>query len=1177
MAQPIATYTGLAGCSRGWLSAHALQGYRHLLIVCSTRRESEGLLDDLRFFERTRSILSLPSWEILPFESVSPQPDLSGERLATLAAIQAHQPFVAIASIDALLQRVLPPEILPALTRTLRVGEQIGRDEILQHLQWCGYNQVTVADEVGEYALRGLVIDCFPAHLTTPVRFEFDAGRIARIKRFDPDSQRSFDLIEQITLFPVRETISLAARGRFADLLPAALERIKRRGRELETPPREIAKITAAIRSGSDFPGAETIMALALERLSSVFELFPKDLTIVLNDRAGIERVLEERWKLIEEREGRLAQEHYLIPRKESLYVEPAALMTELTSRPHVLIDHLEVIDEDSPTARDEAAPKSRNLRVLSLIELTTKLKTQIGSGEAFKPLADAIHSWRRKGYVVACAIGSHTRAERLHRLLLDLNLDAPVLDLAASEWIESSARAPLAILHGHISAGARLPREKLVFIAEHEIFGERSYRAASRSKASLKRLLASLGQLQEGDYVVHIDYGIGIYHGLTHLEIEGTENDFLNIQYADSTLYLPVHSIAKIQKFSAAEGAAPALDKLSSTRWAHTKQKIKESVLPLAGDLIKLYAARSVAKGWRFEPMGAEDERFADEFPYNETPDQQKAIEETIGDMASEKPMDRLVCGDVGFGKTEVALRAAFKCAQHARQVAMLVPTTLLVDQHYRNFLSRFKGHDVRVGAVSRFYSAHDNRKTLEKLATGELDIIIGTHRLLQKDVSFKDLGLVIVDEEHRFGVKQKERLKSLKKQVDVLTLTATPIPRTLHMSLLGIRDISVISSPPADRKLIRTYIAASDDALIRDTIMRELQRGGQCFFVHNRIQSIQFVTDGLRELVPEARFEFAHGQMSEHQLEAIMRRFINREIDILVSTTIVESGIDIPNANTIIIDRADTYGLAQLYQLRGRVGRSKEQAYAYFIIPKQRKITSEAQQRLKALQSLDNLGLGFNLALRDLEIRGAGNLLGKEQSGNVLAVGFDLYTRILKEAVLHLKGEEVELEETIEPEVKIGIQAFVPEFYIPDLSERLVLYQRLAGVRDDREMDELSSEIEDRFGPMPREVFNLVELMRFRSAIRRYGVVKVERIADRTMISFAHRAPIDPDKVFALVKKHPERYRFTRNLTLTVSDGSDRLSPNLYGELRALLKRIGIAGFDAAQPATPSATPQP
>jgi transcription-repair coupling factor (superfamily II helicase) len=508
---------------------------------------------------------------------------------------------------------------------------------------------------------------------------------------------------------------------------------------------------------------------------------------------------------------------------------------------------------------------------------------------------------------------------------------------------------------------------------------------------------------------------------------------------------------------------------------------------------------------------------------------------------------MDRLVCGDVGFGKTEVAIRAAYKCVRHGRQVAVLVPTTILVEQHRKNFVNRFQEYDVNIAAMSRFNSVKKNKEIIEGAKNGTIDIVLGTHRLLSKDVAFKDLGLLIIDEEHRFGVKQKEQLKALKRSIDVLTLTATPIPRTLHMSLLGIRDISVIQTPPQDRRSIRTYVANFDMSLVRDAILREIQRGGQVFYLHNRVQSIDAVTATLKEHIPEATFRFAHGQMSETQLESIMIDFIDRKFDVLVCTTIVESGIDIPNANTLIIERADTFGLAQLYQIRGRVGRSTRQAYAYLLVQKTKNLSDDARRRLSALQSLDELGMGFNLAMQDLEIRGAGNLLGKEQSGNVLAIGFDLYTKILKEAILHVKGEELDLSEIIDPEVKLPIAAFIPETYIPDISERLIMYQRLSGIETDLETEDLLTEIDDRFGPPPKEVRSLLNLMKLRALLRRFGITKLELQGDGITLSLSKRAPVDLNKIMDLCKKFPDTFKFGKSLTLSIRLKSpDRFEPD-------------------------------
>ncbi len=1145
-------YIGFQGSAKPWLLTE-LQRTRHakILVVTKNRKQAATLREDLEFFAAPGIISSLPAWDTLPFESVSPQPHITAERLLTLFKMRHAQSFIIVTPIEALLQKVLPVSFLESATCKVVTRSIVSRDGLSAKIKSLGYREVSLVEEVGEVAIRGTVIDLYPPSEPSPVRIEFESGTVRSIRRFDIETQRTSSNTESILATPVRELIELGTSASSESEIRFATQKLEARSKEYDVPSRELSRILAQLRDVSQIPGAESLLAI-FTTFSTLFEYFPNDLQVVLDEKTELLKALEDFEDIIDEREKRLREDHYLIPTRQELFLSGIELTEKLLATSHHIFDDIAV-------RTDEQKEKVKHLHCESLITLTTKLKTQIGSGDALTPLIGYLNRVRGDGARVCIAIGSQVRAERVKRALLDLDVEAPVLEGSVNEWLYAAHPAPVVIAVGHLSEGVYLVDQKTVFIAEQDLFSERSYRTFRKSKTSIKKLLGSLAQLKEGDFVVHVDYGIGRYHGLTHKEVGDAESDFLRIDYADSKLFLPVHNIAKIQKFVAAEGQKPALDKLGSNRWVNTKEKIKQAVLPLAGDLIKLYAQRSVAKGWRYEPPGAEDERFADSFAFNETTDQLKAIDEILADMGSDKPMDRLVCGDVGFGKTEVAMRAAFKCLQHARQVAVLVPTTLLAEQHYRSFKARFEGYSMKIGVVSRFVSNAENKKTLDSLASGELDIIIGTHRLLQRDVVFRDIGLLIIDEEHRFGVKQKEQLKRFRREVDVLTLTATPIPRTLHMSLLGVRDASIISTPPTDRRVIRTYIATFDEALARDAILRELQRQGQSFFVHNRVDSIVGITHRLRELVPEARFEFAHGQMSDVHLENIMHRFINKEFDVLVTTTIIESGIDIPNANTIIIDRADRYGLAQLYQLRGRVGRSKAQAYAYFIIPKATKLSSDAQQRLKAIQSLDDLGLGFNLAVRDLEIRGAGNLLGKEQSGNVLAVGFELYCKILKEAVLHLKGDEIELEEVLEPEIKFGFSAFIPEWYIPDISERLVLYQRLASVRTSEEMDELVAETHDRFGPIPREVYEFSELMRLRATLRSYGVARAEGTTERISLAFSPRARIELPKILALTSNQPKLYSFGKNLTLTLREAPPGDPSELYWKIRSLLESIG------------------
>lgn len=1152
---------GVPDSAAAYFLAKLHEEYKHLFIVTPNRKSSETLYQDLCLFIGESEVALLPSWDTLPLEPVSPSIEISAERIRIIDALQKKQRYTVIASAETLLQRVIPPADIQTLSFTLETNQVWDRSDLVNKFLDAGFMPAKTVYNLGEFSLKGAVIDVFPSTTNTPLRLEFDGNTISEIRSFDKESQRSSEALQSAFVLPVKE-LSLQIKDRYQETVTA--NAIRERATNTGTHPREVDKVLSAIEQGEHYPGLELMQYIASSDLPSIIDTLSQNATLCILDTPQCQRCIEEFYAIAEERADRLGHEQHLTPTVQSAYIGDNTLIKQLSARMNY---------EMSAVTSSVRAKDTINMRAENTTDLATKMRTKVGSGSAFFPLKGFIDQWRNKGFSIAIAVGSHTRAQRLQANLLDIDIEAPIITGSGLGWIQSTNRDGVVIIIGHLTTGFRIPADKLCFIAENDLYGERSYRSGKAPRISAKRLLNTLALLKEGDHLVHIDYGVGVYKGLQHLTVDGILGDFLHIDYADSTLYLPAHQIGKVQKFVGAEGQAPNIDRLSSTRWARTKQKVRDSIVTLAGDLVRLYASRSVSKGWRFEPLGAEDERFADTFPFDETPDQRKAIEETLVDLSSDKPMDRLVCGDVGFGKTEVAIRAAFKCTQHARQVAVLVPTTILVEQHAKNFQERFADYPVTVGTLSRFHTAQQNRETLERVASGEIDIVVGTHRLLQPDVQFKDLGLLIIDEEHRFGVKQKERLRSYRTNVDVLTLTATPIPRTLHMSLLDIRDISLIQSPPVDRRVVHTYVAERDDALIRDAILREIRRDGQAFFIHNRVQSIGTITEHLRHLIPEARFEFAHGQMSETHLEKIMRRYIDKEIDVLVATTIVESGLDVPNANTIIIDRADHFGLAQLYQLRGRVGRGKRQAYAYLIVPHLKSLTGDAHERLKVLQSIDTLGAGFNLAIRDLEIRGAGNLLGKEQSGSVLSVGFDMYCRILQEAVADLKGDEPILEDTIDPEIKIaGVDAFIPETYVPDIGERLVLYQRLSNIRSDEEAYDLHNEIEDRFGPSSEEVDNLMLVMRYRSLLRRFGVVKATITPLKASLSFTPIAllrdghtptsntRIDGLLALKLVQNAPKQFSFGRSNTLSIvfSATKELTLPEIYRLTEQTLEKI-------------------
>jgi transcription-repair coupling factor (superfamily II helicase) len=771
-----------------------------------------------------------------------------------------------------------------------------------------------------------------------------------------------------------------------------------------------------------------------------------------------------------------------------------------------------------------------------------------------FATVAAKVREWLRNGYRVAIVVHHSAQATRLQHLFENHGVHV-TLASTVDEALSKAPTSDVLFVFGQLGSGFRLPECKLAVLTEAEILGtERQRRRQQRIE--IGQLLRNLSELKPGDYVVHLDYGVGRYRGLKQLSINGVVNDYLLLEYAgEDRLYIPSDRIGVLQKYIGTDANPPALDKLGSTRWTRVKQKTKESILAMARELIDIYAHREAMERKPYPPPDAYYQQFEAAFPFEETEDQLRAIEDVLADMQKPKPMDRLVCGDVGFGKTEVAMRAAFLAVMAGRQVAVLVPTTVLAQQHLHTFRQRFQGYPVRIEMLSRFHSAKENAAMIAGLAEGTVDIVIGTHRLLQKDVRFRQLGLLIIDEEHRFGVKHKEAIKQMRKLVDCLTLTATPIPRTLQMALLGIRDLSVIETPPIDRLAVRTYVTRYDEQVIREALLREKARGGQAFFVHNRVESIEIRARRLRQLVPECSFAVAHGQMSERELERVMTDFVERRFDVLVCSAIIESGLDIPTANTIIIDRADHFGLAQLYQLRGRVGRSHERAYAYLLIPGEELITREAQMRLRALQELDDLGGGFRLATTDLEIRGAGNLLGKQQSGQIAAVGFELYQQMLAEAVQELRGESIEVE--VEPEMQLGISAYVPAEYVPDENQRLILYRRLSAARTRRDIDELAAELRDRYGPMPPPVDSLLRVMDLRRVLKQHSVQSVHVRDGEVTLHFHPHASVDVERLIQLVRSGKGRFAIPADFQLRFRAAA-RDSDGLLEEIAEVLEKV-------------------
>jgi transcription-repair coupling factor (superfamily II helicase) len=767
-------------------------------------------------------------------------------------------------------------------------------------------------------------------------------------------------------------------------------------------------------------------------------------------------------------------------------------------------------------------------------------LRAKPGAGQdGLEPLLERLARSQREHWRTLLVCRQQSQAERLQELLAGHDV---FIDIDSSRRFEGLSPGQVTLTIGTLSSGFCLPDDKLLIISEEDIFGRRSHRRAASGARQARRLLNSLAELKENDFIVHTDHGVGRYRGLIHLQTGDTQGDFLHLQYAGSdTLYLPVERIEKIQKYVSAEGQTPKLDRMGGQGWEKAKLRARAAVEELARQLLELYARRELRKGHAFSPPDNLFREFEATFPHEETTDQLQAINDTLKDMQSARPMDRLVCGDVGYGKTEVAMRAAVKAVLDGKQVAVLVPTTVLARQHWQSFCQRLEDFPVRVDMLSRFRTSAQNRQTLEATAAGKVDILIGTHRLLQRDVRFKDLGLLIVDEEQRFGVAHKEKLKQLRAEVDILTLTATPIPRTLHMSLSGLRDLSVIETAPVDRLAIRTYVTRFDETLIRQAVLRELQRGGQVYFVHNRVQTIAAMADQLRRIVPEANLAVGHGQMPEKELEQVMLDFVSGTSNLLLASTIIENGLDIPRANTIIINHADNFGLSQLYQLRGRVGRSDRRAYAYLLIPGEAALTRDARERLRILQELTELGAGFRIASHDLELRGAGDLLGGKQSGPIAAIGFEMYTELLEETIDRLRGHE--RQERIDPEIRLGLSAFLPENYVADPNQRLQMYQRMAAVAEEDALFDLVEELRDRFGELPEAAQTLVGVMRIRILLKRLWIELLEYDGRRLTLLFHAATKISPEQIRRLVTEEPERFRLGSDYRLVIELG--RLKP--------------------------------
>jgi transcription-repair coupling factor (superfamily II helicase) len=1065
------------------------------------------------------SVLRLPAHDVLPFENLSPHPEIQESRASTLWKIATGTAGLVIAPIEAACMRLFPREHYAALALHLKRGEEYLPDMLVEHLLSVGYTQVDVVEMPGQVTLRGGILDVYSPEMDRPVRVDFFGDEIESIRRFDPDTQRSASTLDEALLLPLTETPVTEA---ILTAINARLTRSGLAGAQLEggEEPSEL-RTHVATRTGDAtvFPGWEFFAPVAPAAASgriTLLDLLGSTTRVFLEEPAMVKNQGERWWNKVEQRHERSGIGSLVRP--EDIYVSPWEFDDLLRRFSGVELDQLGAVDVLDADRSD-----------LSEVDFATR-PTQRFHG-AIPVLIDAINGLMEQDARVLITAPNQGEVERLASLLQEYQVpyrlgsrsQAPGSSTVYSEssYLAGDLRTPIivktAIANGVQvldlrDADGRATARQFVLFGANDLNDDADVQArpVSRSKSKTAAFVSDFRDLAVGDYVVHVEHGIARYCGLRVIE----ENDqppleLMILEFADEAkLYVPLTRLDLIQKYRSTDtGPAPQLNKLGTQAWQKTKARVKKAMADMSGELLKLYAQRKAAVGTAFSPDTNMQREFEDAFDFNETDDQLTAIADIKNDMESTQPMDRLLCGDVGYGKTEVAMRAAFKAVQDGKQVAILTPTTVLAFQHYESFKRRFANFPVNVEMISRFRSAKEQKEILEKAAAGKVDILIGTHRVLSKDLKFQDLGLLVVDEEQRFGVRHKERLKQMRAQIDVLAMSATPIPRTLHMSLIGLRDMSVIETPPKDRMAIQTIVAKFDEKLVRTAIEMELERGGQTYFVHNRVETIYELAAKIRELVPQARIVIGHGQLPEAELERVMLAFMNHEYDVLVATSIIENGLDIPLANTIIINRADRHGLSELYQLRGRVGRSNRRAYSYLLIPPDTELTEIARRRLAALKEFSDLGAGFKIAALDLELRGAGNMLGGEQSGHIEAVGFEMYTSMLEEAVRKMKGEE-EKPAHANTSINLGISVRIDSSYIPEENQRLRMYKRIAGAEDEAALADVRSELQDRYGDQPESVLNLLAAGELRLLCERLGIAQLDR--KRTQIEIPNPAPV-------------------------------------------------------------------
>ncbi len=1154
------TWTNLHGSSMGLLLNQLAQQQQHLLVVVTTDiLTAQQLREELHFFSAKSTIkpqvstqnvasampnitaansptaqypvFSFPDWETLIYDIFSPHQDIISERLATLALLPLVKHGVLIVNITTLMHRLPPIEYIRNNSLLLKCGQALNLEQFRAQLQLSGYRSVSQVVEHGEFSVRGSLIDLFPMGSDSPFRIDLFDDEIDSIRTFDPETQRSLNKLNEIHLLPAREF----------PLTPEAISLFKTQWRStFQGDPRR-CPVYQQITENTAAAGIEYYLPFFFKETNTLFDYLPKNSVILT-----LPSVYENSQQFVKEIQERYEQLRHDVERP-ILTPNQLCLRVEETFAYFKQYPHIQLFTETNA----EIEKNTLNYAVQPLPPLA-------GSSHATIPFVEFkqfINNFKAKVLLVAETLG---RRENLLELLKKADLKAALVET----WQDFlNSKADLCVTVAPLERGFILQTPLLALITETQLFGERVTQRRRRRHSSAQRdtdsIVRNLTELTIGAPVVHEEHGVGRYQGLITLQLSGFPAEFLHLEYANGDkLYVPVASLHLISRFTGVDPEHAPLHKLGSGQWEKAKRKAAQQVTDVAVELLDIYAKRAARKGHVFECDMEDYRAFARGFPFEETPDQADAINAVLDDMLSERPMDRLVCGDVGFGKTEVAMRAAFVAVQDGRQVAVLVPTTLLAQQHYQNFLDRFAEFPVKIEQLSRFRSKKEQTNALQQIEAGQIDIVIGTHKLLQDNIKFKNLGLVIIDEEHRFGVKQKERFKALRSEVDILTLTATPIPRSLNMALSNLRELSVIATAPSKRLAVKTFIKEWHAPSIAEAIVRELRRGGQVYFVHNDIDNIEKMAQDLMLLVPEARIEIAHGQLRERELERVMQDFYHRRFNVLVCTTIIETGIDVPTANTIIINRADKFGLAQLYQLRGRVGRSHHRAYAYLIVPTKKLMTQDAVKRLDAIGSLEELGVGFRLATHDLEIRGAGELLGEEQSGQIQEIGYSLYTELLERAIESLKaGKTPDLEQVTKQSLDIDLRvpALIPSDYLPDIHSRLILYKRLASATSLEEVKDIHIEMIDRFGLLPEATQALIQVTELKLQAQSLGLRKIEFGENGGYIQFYQNTSVEPQKLIQLIQNNPLLFKF---------DGKDKLHLNHselpYAERVTVLEQI-------------------